>query len=60
MINGLAEAYAVQDVDVRFFGKPSATARRRLGVVLATGATAAAALVKGKQVAAGITLTEAH
>ncbi len=59
MIHGLAEAYAVPDVDIRFFGKPSATARRRLGVVLATGATAATALVKAKQVAAGITLTEA-
>lgn len=59
MINGLAEAYAMPDVDVRFFGKPSATARRRLGVVLATGATAAAALVKAKEVAAGLTLTEA-
>ncbi|CAN5286461.1 formate-dependent phosphoribosylglycinamide formyltransferase [soil metagenome] len=60
VINGLAEAYAVPDVDIRFFGKPTATARRRLGVVLATGASAEVALVKARQVAAGITLTDAN
>ncbi len=58
VIHGLADAYAVPDVDVRFFGKPSATARRRLGVVLATAATADAALVKANQVAAKLTLAE--
>jgi phosphoribosylglycinamide formyltransferase 2 len=59
MIGGLAEAAALPDVDLRWFGKPTATARRRLGVVLATGETAEAALVKAKQAAAAITLTDA-
>ncbi len=46
VLDGLADAYAIPDVDVRFFGKPSATPRRRLGVVLATADTAQAALAK--------------
>ena len=48
VIDGLAEAYATPDVDVRFFGKPNAGPRRRLGVVLATADTAEAALAKAK------------
>jgi phosphoribosylglycinamide formyltransferase 2 len=59
VIEGLAEAYATPDVDVRFFGKPNATARRRLGVVLATAEDAKAALVKATQVASGIKLRDA-
>ena len=59
MIEGLAEAYATPDVDVRFFGKPNAGPRRRLGVVLATAETWDGALAKAKQVAAGITLRDA-
>jgi phosphoribosylglycinamide formyltransferase 2 len=58
-IEGLAEAYATPDVDVRFFGKPNATARRRLGVVLATADTAEAALAKAKHVATGLHLRDA-
>jgi len=60
VIEGLAEAYATPDIDVRFFGKPNAGPRRRLGVVLATGPTSDAALAKGKQIAAGITLRDAE
>jgi len=58
VIDGLAEAYATPDVDVRFFGKPNAGPRRRLGVVLATDATPEAALAKAQRVAGGIRLRE--
>jgi len=59
MIEGLAEAYAVPDIDVRFFGKPTAGPKRRLGVVLATAETADAALAKAKQVAGLLRLRDA-
>ncbi len=60
VIDGLAEAYATPDVDVRFFGKPNAGPRRRLGVVLATDTTWEAALAKAKRVANGLKLREAQ
>ena len=60
MIEGLGEAYAVPDVDVRFFGKPNAGPRRRLGVVLATAETAEAALRKGTHVAGMLRLRDAE
>ncbi|MDB4959339.1 MAG: phosphoribosylglycinamide formyltransferase 2 [Myxococcales bacterium] len=59
VLDGLAEAYAIPDVDVRFFGKPSAGPRRRLGVVLATDETSEAALAKATSVARGLTLRDA-
>jgi len=59
VIDGLADAYATPDIDVRWFGKPSAVARRRLGVVLATADTAEAALAKAKATAATLRLREA-
>ena len=59
MIEGLGDAYALPDVDVRWFGKPSARAKRRMGVVLATGADAAAALDLGKRAAALVRVREA-
>jgi phosphoribosylglycinamide formyltransferase 2 len=59
MIDGLVEAYATPDIDVRFFGKPTAGPRRRLGVVLATAESANAALEKAKAVATGLTLRDA-
>jgi phosphoribosylglycinamide formyltransferase 2 len=59
MLDGLAEAYAMGDVDVRFFGKPSAVAKRRLGVVLATADTAEAALAKAKAAAGVLRLRDA-
>ena len=60
MIEGLAEAYAIPDVDVRFFGKPNATARRRLGVVLATSDASDAALAKAKAVAGKLRIRDAQ
>ncbi len=59
LLEGLAEAYATPDIDVRFFGKPSAGPRRRLGVVLATADTAEAALAKAKTIAGGLRLRDA-
>jgi len=59
VLDGLADAYAMPDVDVRWFGKPSATPRRRLGVVLATAETAEAALVRAKAAAARLRLRDA-
>ncbi len=59
VIDGLAEAYATPDVDVRFFGKPNAGPRRRLGVVLATAETWDGALATAKQVAGGLRLRDA-
>src|SRR5262249_57277592 len=35
VLDGLDTAYATPDIDVRFFGKPTAGPRRRLGAVLA-------------------------
>jgi len=59
-LEGLAEAYATPDIDVRFFGKPTAGPRRRLGVVLATADTAEAALAKAKQTASKLRLRDAE
>jgi phosphoribosylglycinamide formyltransferase 2 len=59
VLDGLAEAYATPDVDVRFFGKPNAVPRRRLGVVLATGDSAEAALGKAKRISVTLKLRDA-
>jgi len=59
VLDGLAEAYATPDVDVRFFGKPTAGPRRRLGVVLATADTSEAALAKARSIAGGLRLRDA-
>ena len=59
MIDGLTSAYTTPNVDVRFFGKPSAGPRRRLGVVLATGDTADVALATAKRVAGELRLRDA-
>ena len=59
MIEGLDQAYAQTDVDVRWFGKPNAGPRRRMGVVLATADTAEAALAKATRAAGGITIRNA-
>ena len=59
VLEGLAEAYADPDVDVRFFGKPNASPRRRLGVVLATDTTWETALEKAKRIAAGLRFRDA-
>jgi phosphoribosylglycinamide formyltransferase 2 len=59
MIDGLAEAYATADVDVRFFGKPTAGPRRRLGVVLATAESWEGALAKANKTAATLKIRDA-
>jgi phosphoribosylglycinamide formyltransferase 2 len=59
VIDGLTSAYSTPNVDVRFFGKPNAGPRRRLGVVLATADTADAALVTAKRVAGELRLRDA-
>lgn len=59
VLDGLADVYAMPDVDVRFFGKPVARARRRLGVVLATDVTPAAALARAQAAAAMLRLRDA-
>jgi phosphoribosylglycinamide formyltransferase 2 len=59
VLDGLAEAYGMTDVDVRFFGKPTAGPRRRLGVVLATADTWGAALAKAKSAAGKLRLRDA-
>lgn len=48
---GLAEALQVPESDVRLFGKPESFERRRMGVALAAGDSAAEALVRAKQAA---------
>jgi phosphoribosylglycinamide formyltransferase 2 len=58
VLDGLAEAYAVPDIDVRFFGKPNAVPKRRLGVVLATADSSVTALEKAKRVAATLKLRD--
>jgi phosphoribosylglycinamide formyltransferase 2 len=58
VLDGLADAYAIPDVDIRFFGKPSAGPRRRLGVALATAETWDAALAKAKAAASKVRLRD--
>ena len=58
VLDGVAEAYAEPDIDVRFFGKPNAGPRRRLAVVLGTSDTSDAALAKAKRVASKLTLRD--
>ena len=49
---GVAEALAVPDSDLRLFGKPESFLKRRMGVALATGADTDEALSRAKQAAA--------
>jgi phosphoribosylglycinamide formyltransferase 2 len=51
---GLAEALALGDTDVRIFGKPVTRPYRRMGVALARAADAAAAVELAKQTAAAV------
>jgi phosphoribosylglycinamide formyltransferase 2 len=59
MLEGLSEAYGTPDVDVRFFGKPTAGPRRRLGVVLATAEASNSALAKAKRIAGMLKIRDA-
>jgi phosphoribosylglycinamide formyltransferase 2 len=49
---GLEQALAIPDSEVRLFGKPVSFARRRMGVALARGTDAEAARTQARQVAA--------
>jgi len=48
--DGLEEALAVPDSDLRLFGKPESFKRRRMGVALARGADTAQARQRAAQV----------
>ena len=49
--DGLAEALAVPDVEVRLFGKPESFKKRRMGVAVARGAGIAEARARAKRAA---------
>lgn len=51
---GVAEALAVPDTDIRLFGKPESFTRRRMGVVVATGADTDEARRRAKAAAAKV------
>ncbi|WP_295883244.1 formate-dependent phosphoribosylglycinamide formyltransferase [uncultured Thiohalocapsa sp.] len=52
--DGVAEALAVPESDLRLFGKPEAFTRRRMGVALARGADVDKARARAQQVAAAV------
>jgi phosphoribosylglycinamide formyltransferase 2 len=52
--DGVAEALAVPDSDLRLFGKPEAFTRRRMGVALARGADVDEARARAARVAAAV------
>lgn len=58
VLDGVSEAYAEADIDVRFFGKPNAGPKRRLAVVLGSADSSDAALAKAKRVASKLTLRD--
>jgi len=51
---GVAQALAVPNADLRLFGKPESFTKRRMGVALATGATTDEARARAKQAAAAV------
>ena len=51
---GLSEALAEPGTDLRLFGKPEVTTRRRMGVALATGPTIAEARAKARRAASAV------
>jgi len=52
IFDGVAEALAVPESDLRLFGKPESFAKRRMGVALARGRTTDEARARAKQAAA--------
>ncbi len=54
VISGVAEALGVEESQVRLFGKPEVSGRRRLGVAIATGDTADEARDRARAVASRI------
>lgn len=57
--SGLERALALPETDVRLFGKPDATPRRRMGVALATAETVEDARARATAAAAQVTITPA-
>ncbi len=55
VFEGVAEALAVPQTEVRLFGKPESFRKRRMGVALARGADTAEARVRAKQAASLVT-----
>ncbi|MCQ8180618.1 formate-dependent phosphoribosylglycinamide formyltransferase [Methylomonas sp. SURF-1] len=55
---GLEQALAIPDTDVRLFGKPEAFSARRMGVALATGDTVESARTKALQAAAAVNIQQ--
>jgi phosphoribosylglycinamide formyltransferase 2 len=53
--DGVAEALAVEGVDLRLFGKPEAFARRRMGVALARAADVDTARARAREAAGRVT-----
>jgi phosphoribosylglycinamide formyltransferase 2 len=51
---GVAEALAVPQADLRLFGKPESFGKRRMGVALATGADTGVARARARQAAAAV------
>ncbi len=52
--DGVAEALAVPDTELRLFGKPESYKKRRMGVALARGADTSAARARAKQAAGAV------
>ena len=57
VISGIAEALAVEESQVRLFGKPEVSGKRRLGVAVATGETPEEARDRARQVASRIQIS---
>jgi phosphoribosylglycinamide formyltransferase 2 len=57
--DGVAEALRVPSSDIRLFGKPESFVKRRMGVVLASGADVTEARVRAKQAAGLVRAIEA-
>jgi phosphoribosylglycinamide formyltransferase 2 len=52
--DGVAEALAVPESEIRLFGKPESFAKRRMGVALARGAGTDEARTRAKQAASAV------
>jgi len=52
--DGVAEALAIPDTELRLFGKPESFTKRRMGVALARGASTDEARARAKQAAAAV------
>ena len=57
VFGNLGEALAVSDTQLRLFGKPEVSGKRRMGVGLALGETIEQAREKARNVAATVTIS---